>query len=51
MFLANLKSFHIDGRFDVIATGSLWGVHGYGKGGKKREKEEARILLLSGMRP
>lgn len=37
---AALKSFHIDGRFDVIATGSLLGVHGYGKGGKKREKEE-----------
>ena len=26
-----LKSFHIDGRFDVIATGSLLGVQGYGK--------------------
>lgn len=26
-----LKSFHIDGRFDVIATGSLLGVKGYGK--------------------
>lgn len=25
-----LKSFHIDGRFDVIATGSLLGVKGYG---------------------
>lgn len=30
-----LKSFHIDGRFDVIATGSLLGVKGYGKGKKK----------------
>ena len=26
-----LKSFHLDGRFDVIATGSLLGVKGYGK--------------------
>ena len=26
-----LKSFHIDGRFDVIATGSLLGVKGYGQ--------------------
>lgn len=25
-----LKSFHLDGRFDIIATGSLLGVHGYG---------------------
>lgn len=29
-----LKSFHIDGRFDVIATGSLLGVRGYGQSGK-----------------
>ena len=33
-----LKSFHIDGRFDVIATGSLLGVKGYG--GSKKNKEE-----------
>ncbi len=26
-----LKFFHIDGRFDVIGTGSLLGVRGYGK--------------------
>ncbi len=32
-----LKSFHIDGRFDVIATGSLLGVKGYGNR-KKGEK-------------
>ncbi len=32
-----LKSFHIDGRFDVIATGSLLGVKGYGKSAKKGE--------------
>lgn len=32
-----LKSFHIDGRFDVIATGSLLGVKGYGQSKKKKE--------------
>ena len=32
-----LKSFQLDGRFDVIATGSLLGVRGYGKSGKKAE--------------
>lgn len=32
-----LKSFQIDGRFDVIATGSLLGVRGYGKSEKKAE--------------
>ena len=26
-----LKFFHLDGRFDVICTGSLFGVRGYGK--------------------
>lgn len=36
-----LKSFHIDGRFDVIATGSLLGVRGYGKS-KRREEEEGQ---------
>lgn len=35
-----LKSFHIDGRFDVIATGSLLGVKGYGRSKKKKEEEE-----------
>ena len=34
-----LKSFHIDGRFDVIATGSLLGVRGYGKSKKRNEEE------------
>ena len=34
-----LKSFHIDGRFDIIATGSLLGVKGYGKSRKKNEEE------------
>ena len=28
---AALKFFHIDGRYDVIATGSLLGVRGYGE--------------------
>ena len=32
-----LKSFHIDGRFDVIASGSLLGVKGYGQSNKKKE--------------
>ena len=32
-----LKSFHLDGRFDVIATGSLLGVQGYGKSRLKNE--------------
>lgn len=44
-----LKSFHIDGRFDVIATGSLLGVKGYGKSRKKNEEED-KILFLSDMK-
>lgn len=32
-----LKSFHIDGRFDVIAPGSLLGVKGYGRSKKNKE--------------
>lgn len=32
-----MKSFYIDGRFDVIATGSLLGVKGYGQSKKKKE--------------
>lgn len=34
-----LKSFYIDGRFDVIATGSLLGVRGYGNSPKTDENE------------
>ena len=34
---AALKSFQIDGRFDIIATGSLLGVRGYGKSDKNAE--------------
>ena len=37
-----LKSFHIDGRFDIIATGSLLGVKGYGKNGKKNGGNEGQ---------
>lgn len=37
-----LKSFHIDGRFDVIATGSLLGVKGYGKNRKKKDEGEGQ---------
>ena len=40
-----LKSFHIDGRFDVIATGSLLGVKGYG------QRMSGKILFLSDMKP
>lgn len=34
-----LKSFHMDGRFDVIATGSLLGVRGYGNSAKAKGGE------------
>ena len=37
-----LKSFHIDGRFDVIATGSLLGVKGYGKSRNKSKDDEGQ---------
>lgn len=33
-----LKSFCIDGRYDVIATGSLLGVKGYGKSSNKQDE-------------
>ncbi len=36
-----LKSFRLDGRFDVIATGSLLGVKGYGKTKKTEDGEGA----------
>lgn len=35
-----LKSFCIDGRFDVIATGSLLGVKGYGRRRDKNHEEQ-----------
>jgi len=36
----SLKSFKTDGRFDVIATGSLLGVKGYGDKKKKEENKQ-----------
>ena len=42
-----LKSFHIDGRFDVIATGSLLGVKGYGKNKKKKDEGEGQDSVKS----
>lgn len=35
-----LKSFHLDGRFDVIATGALLGVEGYGDKNKKLKNKD-----------
>ena len=40
-----LKSFQIDGRFDVIATGSLLGVSGYGRSEKKMEDGQDSIPI------
>lgn len=37
----SLKFFNEDGRFDVIATGSLLGVHGYGDEKKKKHRKLA----------
>ena len=36
----SLKSFKLDGRFDVIATGSLLGVKGYGDKMKKKKNKK-----------
>lgn len=41
----SLKSFKEDGRFDVIATGSLLGVMGYGERQKKEKKQQENIIL------
>ena len=38
-----LKSFQIDGRFDVIATGSLLGVKGYGKSNNKSDEGQDSV--------
>ncbi len=35
-----LKSFYLDGRFDVIATGSLLGVRGYGRRNERNEADD-----------
>ncbi len=43
-----LKSFHIDGRFDVIATGSLLGVKGYGRNKKGKEEENGQDSIPVG---
>ena len=36
----SLKYFKMDGRYDVICTGSLLGVKGYGSKNKKKEKDK-----------
>ena len=38
-----LKSFYIDGRFDIIATGSLLGVKGYGKNKKRKDEGQDSV--------
>lgn len=38
-----LKYFHIDGRYDVICTGSLLGVNGYKTPAEQKEEQEASI--------
>ncbi len=38
-----LKYFHLDGRYHVIATGSLLGVNGYKTKEEQREEDEASI--------
>ncbi len=43
-----LKSFQIDGRFDVIATGSLLGVKGYGQKKNKNSDEEGEDSIPVG---
>lgn len=39
----SLKYFHLDGRYDVICTGSLLGVNGYKSKAEQIEEEEASI--------
>lgn len=39
----SLKYFHLDGRYEVICTGSLLGVNGYKTPGERAEEEEASI--------
>ena len=39
----SLKYFHLDGRYEVICTGSLLGVNGYKTPNEKVEEEEASI--------
>ena len=40
---ASLKFFKLDGRFDVICTGSLLGVNGYKSDEEQQEEDEASI--------
>lgn len=42
----SLKFFKEDGRFDVIATGSLLGVQGYGEKKKKMKRKRKDYILL-----
>ena len=42
----SLKFFKEDGRFDVIATGSLLGVQGYGEGKKKHTRKRRDDIQL-----
>ena len=39
----SLKYFHLDGRYEVMCTGSLLGVNGYRTPEEKKEEEEASI--------
>ena len=39
----SLKYFHLDGRYEVMCTGSLLGVNGYKTPDEKKEEEEASI--------
>ena len=39
----SLKYFHLDGRYEVICTGSLLGVNGYKTREEQKEEEEASI--------
>jgi predicted AAA+ superfamily ATPase len=41
----SLKSFYIDGRFDIIATGSLLGVKGYGKNKNKIKEGQDSVQV------
>lgn len=43
MARASLKYFHLDGRYEVIATGSLLGVHGYKSKLEQEEEQQASI--------
>lgn len=44
----SLKFFKLDGRYDVIATGSLLGVKGYGDKKKKKNRQEQKASVPVG---